>query len=268
MRQSLSEKPSSSNRGCGRLRHGSLLPPLPPHLRSEPRAPARRLTDVPRRRDDLGQARGLQLRVAYGGNKIRKLDNLVPDAIAQGADTLVSIGGYQSNHTRQVAAVAAHRDELRAGAGEMGRLARTSSTTGSGNIMLSRIMGADVRLDDAGFDIGFRDSWQQAIVDVEAAGGTPYAIPAGACDHRLLGGLGFATGRGRSRSRSVQLGVFFDTILVCTVTGSTHAGHDRGVRGAGGGQRAPAARDRDRRLATFDKTRDQVARIARRTAEP
>src|SRR3954466_6460066 len=45
--------------------------------------------------------------LAYGGNKTRKLEYLVPDAIAQGADTLVSIGGYQSNHTRQVAAGAA-----------------------------------------------------------------------------------------------------------------------------------------------------------------
>src|SRR3954467_501525 len=45
--------------------------------------------------------------LASGGNKTRKLESLVPDAIAKGADTLVSIGGYQSNHTRQVAAVAA-----------------------------------------------------------------------------------------------------------------------------------------------------------------
>ena len=45
--------------------------------------------------------------LAFGGNKVRKLEYLVPDAIASGADTLVSIGGVQSNHTRQVAAVAA-----------------------------------------------------------------------------------------------------------------------------------------------------------------
>src|SRR6201747_20516 len=45
--------------------------------------------------------------LAYGGNKTRKLEYIVPDILAQGADTLVSIGGYQSNHTRQVAAVAA-----------------------------------------------------------------------------------------------------------------------------------------------------------------
>ena len=58
-----------------------------------------------------------------------------------------------------------------------------------GNILLSRIMGAEVRLDPAGFDIGFKDSWHQALEDVEERGGTPYAIPAGASDHRL-GGLG------------------------------------------------------------------------------
>ena len=46
--------------------------------------------------------------LAFGGNKIRKLEYIVPDVLASGADTLVSIGGYQSNHTRQVAAVAAH----------------------------------------------------------------------------------------------------------------------------------------------------------------
>ena len=45
--------------------------------------------------------------LAFGGNKIRKLEYLVPDVLAQGCDTLVSIGGVQSNHTRQVAAVAA-----------------------------------------------------------------------------------------------------------------------------------------------------------------
>ena len=49
-----------------------------------------------------------------------------------------------------------------------------------GNIQLPRIMGAKVRLDSAGFDIGIRSSWQQAIDEVIADGGTPYPIPAGA----------------------------------------------------------------------------------------
>jgi 1-aminocyclopropane-1-carboxylate deaminase len=53
--------------------------------------------------------------LAFGGNKVRKLEYIVPDAIAAGADTLVTIGGVQSNHTRQVAAVAAkgRRDRTR-----------------------------------------------------------------------------------------------------------------------------------------------------------
>jgi 1-aminocyclopropane-1-carboxylate deaminase len=129
--------------------------------------------------------------LAYGGNKVRKLEYLVPEALAQGADTLVSIGGYQSNHTRQVAAVAAHLGLGCVLVQEKWVDWPDAVNDRVGNIMLSRIMGAEVRLDESGFDIGFRDSWKQAIADVEARGGTPYAIPAGASDHRL-GGLGFA----------------------------------------------------------------------------
>src|SRR5918995_4467348 len=129
--------------------------------------------------------------LAYGGNKIRKLEYLVPDILASGADTLVSIGGYQSNHTRQVAAVAARL-------GMKARLVQEkwvdwpdAVNDKVGNILLSRIMGADVRLDPSGFGIGIKDSWERALEDVRASGGTPYGIPAGASEHRL-GGLGFA----------------------------------------------------------------------------
>jgi 1-aminocyclopropane-1-carboxylate deaminase len=200
--------------------------------------------------------------LAYGGNKTRKLEYLVPDAIAQGADTLVSIGGYQSNHTRQVAAVAARIGMKCVLVQEKWVDWPDCVNDRVGNILLSRIMGADVRLDDAGFDIGFRDSWRRAIEDVEAAGGTPYAIPAGASDHPL-GGLGFAHWAEEVEQQERDLGVFFDTIVVCTVTGSTHAGMIAGFAG----------QERPRRVigidasATLEKTRDQVARIARNTAE-
>ena len=107
--------------------------------------------------------------LAYGGNKTRKLEYLVADALAQGCDTLVSIGGVQSNHTRQVAAAAA-----RTGLGCV--LVQESWVDWPdvvydrvGNIQLSRIMGADVRLVQAGFGIGFKESWEQALADVEAA---------------------------------------------------------------------------------------------------
>jgi len=200
--------------------------------------------------------------LAYGGNKVRKLEYLVPEALAQGADTLVSIGGYQSNHTRQVAAVAARIGMKCVLVQEKWVDWPDAVNDRVGNILLSRIMGADVRLDDAGFDIGFRDSWRRAIEDVEAAGGTPYAIPAGASDHPL-GGLGFANWALEVEQQERQLGVFFDTIIVCTVTGSTHAGMIAGFAGQA----------RPRRVigidasATLDKTRHQVDRIARSTAE-
>src|SRR6059058_3552014 len=120
--------------------------------------------------------------LAYGGNKTRKLEYLVAEALAQGCDTLVSIGGVQSNHTRQVAAVAA-----RLGLGCV--LVQESWVDWPdvvydrvGNIQLSRIMGADVRLVDEGFDIAFRPSWQDALASVEETGGKPYPIPAGASD--------------------------------------------------------------------------------------
>ena len=204
--------------------------------------------------------------LAFGGNKVRKLEYIVPDILASGADTIVSIGGYQSNHTRQVAAVAAHL-------GLKSRLVQEKwvpwddpTNDKVGNILLSRMMGADSRLDDAGFDIGIRDSWKQALEEVEAAGGTPYPIPAGASEHRL-GGLGFANWAFEVAEQEKQLGVFFDTIVVCTVTGSTHAGMIAGfaaLEELTGVKRRVLGIDAS---ATLDKTRDQVARIARHTAE-
>ncbi len=203
--------------------------------------------------------------LAYGGNKTRKLEYIVPDVLAQGADTLVSIGGYQSNHTRQVAAVAAKLGLKAVLVQEKWVDWPDSVNDRVGNIMLSRIMGAEVRLDPSGFDIGFRDSWTRALDDVRERGGTPYGIPAGASDHRL-GGLGFANWAYEVAEQERDLGVFFDTIVVCTVTGSTHAGMIAGfaaLEDAGGRPRRVLGIDAS---ATLDKTREQVARIARSTA--
>ncbi len=204
--------------------------------------------------------------LAYGGNKIRKLEYIVPDVLASGADTLVSIGGYQSNHTRQVAAVAAHL-------GLKCRLVQEKwvpwddpTNDRVGNILLSRMMGADSRLDDAGFDIGVRDSWKIALQEVEASGGKPYAIPAGASEHPL-GGLGFANWAFEVAEQEKALGITFETIIVCTVTGSTHAGMIAGfaaLEDLTGVRRRVLGIDAS---ATLAKTTAQVARIARNTAE-
>jgi 1-aminocyclopropane-1-carboxylate deaminase len=200
--------------------------------------------------------------LAYGGNKTRKLEYLVPDILQQGADTLVSIGGYQSNHTRQVAALAAKLGLRAVLVQERWVDWPDPLNDRIGNIQLSRIMGAEVRLDPSGFGIGFKDSWNEALEDVRRRGGTPYGIPAGASDHEL-GGLGFANWAYEVQQQEQELGLFFDTIVVCSVTGSTHAGMIAGFAG----------QDRPRRIigidasAKIDETRAQVERIARNTAE-
>ena len=200
--------------------------------------------------------------LAYGGNKVRKLEYLVADALASGCDTLVSIGGVQSNHTRQVAAVAAHLGLGCVLVQEHWVEWDDPGYETVGNILLSRIMGADVRLDPGGFDIGIRPSWEEALEAVRERGGKPYAIPAGASDHPL-GGLGFARWADEVAEQERELGVFFDTIVVCAVTGSTHAGMIAGF----------AAQEQERRVlgidasATVEQTREQITRIARQTAD-
>jgi len=200
--------------------------------------------------------------LAYRGNKTRKLEYLAAEALAQSCDTLVSIGGVQSNHTRQVAAVAAHLGLKCVLVQEHWVEWDDPGYEHVGNILLSRIMGADVRLSDAGFDISFRPSWEEALASVEESGGKPYAIPAGASDHPL-GGLGFAGWADEVAAQERELGVFFDTVVVCSVTGSTQAGMIAGF----------AAQELPRTVlgidgsATVEQTWAQIARIARRTAD-
>src|SRR5258708_36157179 len=101
--------------------------------------------------------------LAFGGNKLRKLEYIIPDAIASNADTLVSIGGVQSNHTRMVAA----------GAAEIGMKCRLVPESWGppegavydrvGQNLLSRIMGADAQRGDYGFDNGIRRVLEPAI---------------------------------------------------------------------------------------------------------
>ncbi len=200
--------------------------------------------------------------LAFGGNKIRKLEYIVPDALASNADTLVTIGGVQSNHTRQVAAVAAKL-------GMKCRLVQESWVPFHdavydrvGNILLSRVMGAEIELVDEGFDIGIRESWENALEDVKAKGGKPYPIPAGASVHKF-GGLGFVGFAEEVRAQEQAMGIKFDYVIVCTVTGSTHAGMLVGFAKDG---RADKVIGIDASF-TPDQTRAQVMDIAKQTAE-
>ena len=123
-------------------------------------------------------------------------------------------------------------------------------------------MGADVQMVDDGFDIGIRKSWEDAIEDVKAKGGKPFAIPAGASMHKF-GGLGYVGFAEEVRAQEKDLGFIFDYIIVCTVTGSTHAGMVVGFAKDG----------RARKVIGIDasftpaQTKAQVLQIARNTAE-
>ncbi|PTB62658.1 1-aminocyclopropane-1-carboxylate [Trichoderma citrinoviride] len=217
--------------------------------------------------------------LAFGGNKVRKLEYLAADALAQGSDTLVSIGGIQSNHTRAVTAVAAALGLAAATVQEhwVPSSSPTSPSTSSsldpnyekvGNIQLSRLMGGDVRVEPAipSFGIEHKPTLANLKAELESKGKKPYYIPAGASDHPL-GGLGFARWAFEVEAQEKEMGVFFDTIVVCAVTGSTMAGMIAGFKLA-----QEHLGSRKRRIVGIDasgkpkETFSQVLRIAKFTA--
>ncbi|QEL09920.1 1-aminocyclopropane-1-carboxylate deaminase [Kushneria phosphatilytica] len=208
------------------------------------------------KRDDVSSG------LAFGGNKVRKLEWLASEAIAQGCDTLVSIGNIQSNHTRQVAAVAA-------ALGMKCRLVQEAWTKWEdpayeqvGNILLSRLMGATTVLEGEGYSTEIKETWQRALEEVRREGGKPYAIPAGASDHPL-GGLGYASFADEVVRQEAEHDIFFDTVITATCTGSTQGGMIAGFHG----------QQRPRRLIGIDTacnesmTRAAVTKSARQTAE-
>lgn len=200
--------------------------------------------------------------LAMGGNKLRKLEYILPDAIASGADTLVSIGGVQSNHTRMVAAAAAKIGMKCVVVQEKWVPHYDAVYDRVGNILMTRLMGAESRLVEDGFDIGIRESWEAAIRSVEERGGKPYAIPAGASVHKYgaLGYVGFAE---EVAAQEAALGFAFDYVVVCVVTGSTQGGMVVGF----------AAQDRAERVIGIDasgtpaQTRAQVRGIVDNAAD-
>jgi D-cysteine desulfhydrase len=122
------------------------------------------------KRDDLT---GLEL----SGNKIRKLEYLIADAIAQGCDTLVTHGGYQSNHCRATAAAGARvgmkvRLILRAPDGDPGN---------DGNLLLDRLFGAQISFHStADYNARTKELIDAAMAEERAAGRKPYCFPVGA----------------------------------------------------------------------------------------
>jgi 1-aminocyclopropane-1-carboxylate deaminase len=123
-------------------------------------------------------------------------------------------------------------------------------------------MGAEIELVDEGFDIGIRESWETALQDVKDKGGNPYPIPAGASVHKF-GGLGYVAFAEEVRAQEESLGFKFDYVVVCTVTGSTHAGMVVGFAKDG---RARNVIGIDASC-TPEQTHSQVLDIAQKTAD-
>lgn len=165
------------------------------------------------KRDDLS---GL----ASGGNKTRKLELLVADALRQGATTLITCGAAQSNHARQTAAAAAH-----CGLRCLLVLDHVAPPSCSGNLLLDRLLGAQVRW------AGDRDVHQvllEAAQEEVAAGRVPYVIPLGGSN--AIGAAAYVLAVEELVSQQSQLGVVFDHIVLASGSGGTQAGLEVGAQ--------------------------------------
>ena len=181
--------------------------------------------DVWIKRDDMTGLEG-------GGNKTRKLAYLVGDALSRGADTLVTIGAIQSNHTRQTAAAAAK-------AGLRCALLHYAWTADAGpgyrkvgNILLSSILGADLYVDNQTRPIEDQGPLAEFGEYLQAKGHHPYLIPGGASEHPL-GSLGYMACAAEIVRQSATLGGEFDYIVHCTGSSSTQSGLVAGLAALG-----------------------------------
>ena len=201
--------------------------------------------------------------LAFGGNKVRKLEYLLADALAQGCDTLVSIGGVQSNHTRQVAAVAAHAGLGASCPGALGRLARRHLRPGRQHPAVAadgrrRAAGPGRVRDRVQAELGAGDRrrrgrGRQALPDPGRRLGPPAGRP-------RVRGLGV---RGRRAGARAGRRVRHDRRVLGH--GLHAGGHGRRVRGARGCRRAASPGRGDRRLG--DAVRDPGAGAADRAAD-
>jgi len=158
--------------------------------------------------------------LAVGGNKTRKLEFLMADAMAQGANTVVTVGGVQSNHCRQTAAAAARlglKCEL-----ILPHLSRFHSPTyeTGGNILLDRLLGAGIHIAP---DLDAAAGLTRAVLQlVRGRGDVPYFIPAGGSTP--LGALGYVDAACELARQAQTRDLKIDQVIVTTGSSTTHAG--------------------------------------------
>ena len=167
--------------------------------------------------------------LATGGNKTRKLEFSMGEALELGADTVITVGAVQSNHVRQTAA-AACKLGLKCEVLLEHRVTNpTELYRSSGNVLLDRIFGANLREYDAGTD--FDAEMENIAREVSAAGGSPYIIPGGASNP--VGALGYVGCGEELLQQCDEQDVHFDHIVTATGSAGTHAGLAVGLRGSG-----------------------------------
>jgi len=165
------------------------------------------------KRDDM-------LGLAPGGNKTRKLEFLVADALAQGADTLVTCGAPQSNHCR-ITLAAAVREGLKCRFVIEERVPGSFKPDASGNHFLFRLMGVEaITVVPAGTNM--REAMQRVADEVTAAGRKPYIIPGGGSN--ALGGLGYVACAQELQQQFFEQGVRIDRVVVGSGSSGTHGG--------------------------------------------
>ena len=167
--------------------------------------------------------------LATGGNKTRKLEFSMGEALEQGADTIITVGAVQSNHVRQAAAAACKLGMkcevlLEHRIGNPSELYRTS-----GNVLLDRIFGANLREYKKGTDFGA--AMEEIAGEVRANGGTPYIIPGGASNP--VGALGYVGCAEELLRQCDEQDVAFDHVVLASGSAGTHAGLAVGLRGNG-----------------------------------
>ena len=200
-----------------------------------------------------------ELGLAGGGNKTRKLEFLVADALAKGADTLITTGAVQSNHCRlTLAAACAEGLSCRLVIEE--RVPGSYDEGASGNNMLFRLLGAErITVVPAGTDLAA--ALQAEADDVTAAGRVPYVIPGGGSNP--LGALGYVAAAEELMAQAVDMRLRFDAIVVASGSGGTHAGLVAGLTGTSSGVPVIGVSTR----APREQQETKILDLARRTAE-
>lgn len=167
------------------------------------------------KRDDL-------LGLASGGNKTRKLEFLVADALAQGADTLVTCGAVQSNHCRLTLA-AAVKEGLKCHLVLEERVKGSYKREALGNNFLFRLMGlTDADLTVVAGGSNMLEEMAKAAEKLKAGGAKPYIIPGGGSNP--IGATGYVACAEEILAQAFDQGISFDAVITTSGSAGTHAG--------------------------------------------